>query len=147
MKKAHPSLCVSCSVVSDSWQPNGLYSPGSSVHEILQAWHCSRPLGGSNGASPASLGARVSQRTALHTGPWLAASLTVDVHTGNGMIGAGRWGSTAQKICQSHSRSCSFFLFFFVFKIWGRESSPLDLFGKLGSFSAPGSLFPWIKRE
>ena len=108
---------------------------------------CSRPLGGSNGASPASLGARVSQGTALHTGPWLAASLTVDVHTGNGMIGAGRWGSTAQKICQSHSRSCSFFLFFFVFKIWGRESSPLDSFGKLRSFSAPGSLFPWIKRE
>ena len=85
---------------------------------------CSRPLGSSNGASPASLGAHVSQRTALHTGPWLAASLIVDVHTGNGMIGAGRWGSTAQKICQSHSRSCGFFLFFLLLKSGAKSPHP-----------------------
>ena len=108
--------------------------------EFFRHGTCSRPQGGSNGASPASLGAHISQHTALHTGPWLAASLAVDVHTGNGMIGAGRWGSTTQKNCQSHSRSCSFCLFFLLLKS-GAESSPLDSV-QLVSFSAP-----WIKWE
>ena len=32
----HLILCVSCSVISDSWWPHGLYSPpGSSIHGIL----------------------------------------------------------------------------------------------------------------
>ena len=43
--KAHGNLFFSqntehrsCSVVSDSLQPHGLYPPGSSVHGIFQAW-------------------------------------------------------------------------------------------------------------
>ena len=41
-KPLHPCLLsesesVSCSMVSDSLQPHGLYPPGSSVHGILQA--------------------------------------------------------------------------------------------------------------
>ena len=41
-KPLHPCLLsesesVSCSIVSDSLQPHGLYPPGSSVHGILQA--------------------------------------------------------------------------------------------------------------
>ena len=31
------SLCISCSVMSDSLRPHGLYLPGSSVYGILQA--------------------------------------------------------------------------------------------------------------
>ena len=64
------NVCVSCSVVSDSLQPQGLYStPGSSVHQILQArileWVA---ISFSRGSSPPP---RVQTRVSCITGRFL----------------------------------------------------------------------------
>lgn len=100
--------------------PTDCSLPGPLSMELFRHGTCSRPHGGSNGASPASLGAHISQHTACTQAPgWQPASQWMFTQEME-WLGAGRWGSTTQKNCQSHSRSCASAFFFLLLKSGGR---------------------------